>query len=81
MARVAGSTFPVRKDGVENAVGWETPGTQRGRETFLSCLVSLSLSPSIWKASFLPALNFCGSVGHLAEHRERGRMEDADKGS
>lgn len=80
MARVAGNTFPVRKDGVENAVGWETPGTQRGPETFLSCLVSLSLSLSI-EVSFLPALNFCGSVAHLAQHRERGRMEDAHKGS
>lgn len=32
------NTFPVREDGVENALGWETPGTHRGHETFLKLL-------------------------------------------
>lgn len=44
----------------------------------LSCLVSLSLSLPICKVSFLPLLNFCGSVAALARAQGEGRRMRAD---
>lgn len=71
MAGVAGHTLPLREDGVENALGWETPYSLQAVRPSLSCLVSPSLSLPICKVNFLPALNFSGSVAPLAEHWER----------
>lgn len=47
------------------------PGSERGCESSVSLLASLSLSLAVCEMSFLPASNFCGSVPLLAEHRER----------
>lgn len=76
MAGDTGNTFPARENDVENALGWETrSGTVR---PLLSCLVSLSLSLPICKVSFLPPLNFCGSVAPLARAQGEGRRMRAD---
>lgn len=51
-----GNSFLVREGFVEYTLGWETPGSQPGSETF-GKLLGLNL-PNC-KMSFLPTLNFC----------------------
>lgn len=46
MAGDTGNTFPVREDGVENALGWETRSTHRDRETFVKLLGLTKPQPS-----------------------------------
>lgn len=73
VAGEAGNSSPAREGSVEDALGREIPGFQRGCETVVSCLASLNLNLPICKMSFLPALNFCGSVAPCGRAQGEGR--------